>query len=260
MSLTKHALFLHVLGMALMAPGMAGAASSLSGTTGLDYSSGNYGTDKTTEIWYLPLTARWSAEDWQFKLTLPYVRMKAPSGGVIIGYDDNGLPIRDGVGTPVTQDGLGDMVASATYSLLERSDLMLDLTAKLKLGTASVSKGLGTGEHDYGLVLDAYVPLGKATSFFSLGYKRPGDPAGQNLRNTWQAGAGLAYKVSNTLSVGGMFDWRSAASLQGQPQRDLSFYAVFKMSPSWKVQGYASKGFSDASADYGMGLMVSRSY
>lgn len=240
--------------------GWANAESTLSWTTGLDYSSGEYGSANTTEIWYVPLIGRLETGDWQFKLTVPYVRMKSPSGGVIIGYDANGTPIRSGVGTPVTESGLGDVVASATYALLARPGLLLDLTAKLKFGTASVDKGLGTGENDVGMVLDAYFPMGKATPFLSLGYKRPGDPAGQSLRNTWQVGGGIAYKVSDMWSTGAMYDWRSAASVAGSPQRDLMLYAVYKPVPDWKVQAYASKGFSDASADYGVGLMVSRSY
>jgi hypothetical protein len=238
----------------------AHAESTLSFTTGLDYSSGKYGTANTTEIWYVPVSGRLEKGDWQFKLTLPYVRMTSPSGGVIIGYDGNGTPIRAGGGTPVAEAGPGDVVASATYGLVARSDFLLDLTAKVKFGTASVSKGLGTGEHDMGAVLDAYFPLGRSTPFFSLGYKQPGDPTGQALRNTWQAGAGLAYKASDVWSMGGMFDWRSAASAAGDSQRDLMLYAVYKAAPDWKLQAYASKGFSDASADYGLGLMVSRDY
>lgn len=236
------------------------AESTLSFTTGLDYSSGRYGSASTTEIWYLPLIGRLETGDWQFKLTLPYVRMKSPSGGVIIGYDANGTPIRAGVGTPVAESGLGDVVASATYALVARSNLLLDLTARLKFGTASVGKGLGTGENDVGMALDAYFPLGKATPFASLGYKMPGDPTGQNLRNTWQAGGGVAYRVSEAWSAGLMYDWRSAASTAGSPQRDLLIYAVYKPGRDWKVQAYASKGFSDASADYGTGLMLSRVY
>lgn len=152
------------------------------------------------------------------------------------------------------------MVASATYSLLSRRDLLLDMTAKIKFGTASVDKGLGTGEDDYGLALDAYVPLGRTTPFFSVGHKWPGEPGGVDLRDTWQAGVGLAHKLSDTWSLGGMFDWRSAATDTSQPQRDFMIYGVYKAGPEWKLQGYASKGFSDASSDYGLGVMVTHSY
>lgn len=227
-------------------------------TTGLDYSSGRYGSAQATEIWYLPITTRVERQRWTFKLTLPYVRMTAPSGGTIVGYDANGNPIRSGGGQRVSQSGMGDVVTSATYSLVERQDLMLDVTGKIKFGTASVDKGLGTGEHDFALGVDAYFPTGgKTTPFLSLGWKAPGSPAGQTLRNTWQAGAGVAYKFSPAWSGGALFDWRSAATSGSLPQRDLTLYAVYKSEANWKLQGYAYTGFSDASADYGLGLMVS---
>jgi len=46
----------------------------------------------------------------------------------------------------------------------------------------------------------------------------------------------------------------------GAPLRDLTLYAVYKAAPDWKLQAYAAKGFSDASADYGLGVMLSYSY
>lgn len=228
-------------------------------TTGMDYSSGEYGGTDTTEIWYVPFTVRYNVEPWQFKLTVPYVSMRS-AGGVIIGYDDNGVPIRSGGGTRSTESGLGDVVASAIYSLVERRNLLVDMTAKLKFGTASTAKGLGTGEQDYTLGFDAYFPRGRATPFLSLAYRMPGDPPGQDLHNTRQAGLGLAYKISDHWNAGGMWDWRSAATSQGEDQRDLTLYAVYKASPDWKLQGYVSKGFSDASADYSVGMMATLNY
>ena len=104
----------------------------------------------------------------------------------------------------------------ATYGLVSQPKFLLDLTAKYKFGTASVSKGLGTGENDFGLVLDAYFPMGKATPFITTGYRLLGDPPGQNLHNTRQLGGGIAYKVSDQTSLGIIYDWRSAASSAGR--------------------------------------------
>lgn len=229
-------------------------------TSGLDYSSGKFGSLQATEVWYVPFIARYNADAWQFKLSVPYVSMRAPTGGNIIGYDDNGTPIRDGAGVRATESGLGDVIASATFSLMEHQNLLLDMTTKVKFGTASVTKGLGTGEQDYSLGFDAYFPMGRATPFVSVGHKWTGDPAAQNLNNTKQFGLGLAYKFSDVWSGGGLWDWRSAASSQGKAQRDLTFYAVYKPGVDWKLQGYVSKGFSDASADYGLGVMATMNY
>jgi hypothetical protein len=241
-------------------PGLAWSDSQVSVTTGLDYSSGRYGTANTTEIWYLPVIGKLETGNWQFKLVVPYLRMRAPSGGVIVGYDSNGTPIRSGVGEPVTVSGQGDVVASASYALVSSPRFMLDVTTKLKVGTASRDKGLGTGKNDVALVLDAYFPIDKLTPFISVGYKKPGDPPGQDIHNTRQAEMGLAYKFSPSWSAGVMYDWRSASSSAGSHQRDLSAYAVYKLASDWKMQAYVSQGLSEASADYGGGMMVTRSF
>lgn len=246
--------------LALGFSGLAGAESQVSVTTGLDYSTGRYGTDSTTEIWYLPVIGKLETGNWQFKLVVPYLRMRSPSGGVIVGYDGNGTPIRSGVGAPVTVSGLGDVVASATYALVSSPRYMLDVTTKLKIGTASRDKGLGTGENDLGLVLDAYFPMEALTPFVSVGYRKPGDPPGQNIHNTRQVEIGLAYKLSPSWSAGIMYDWRSASSSAGSAQRDASVYGVYKLTPAWKLQAYVSHGFSEASADWGGGMMVTHGF
>ena len=228
-------------------------------TSGVDFSSGKYGTAERTDVWYTPFTIRYSAEPWQFKLTVPYLRVTSP-GGAIIGYDENGVPIRGGGGTRSAESGLGDVVLSATYALVERTDFLLDVTGKVKFGTASVSRGLGTGEEDVALALDAFFPRGRLTPFVNVGYKNTGDPAGVDLRDTWQASLGFAYRWSDQWSGGGMFDWRAASTATSESARDLTFYAVYKLTPEFKLQGYLSKGFSNASPDYGLGLMATLNY
>ena len=254
-----NALFSSMLWAGFLASGQVFAEAQFSWSTGLDYSTGDYGTSQTTEIWYVPFTAKLAKDDWQFRLTLPYVRITGSSGGTLIGYDDNGVPIYSG-GTRATETGLGDVVAAVSYSLLNRQDLLLDMTAKIKFGTADEDKGLGSGETDYGLAFDAYLPMGRHTPFFNLGYRWRGDPAGVDLRNTFQAGLGLNYKFSEDWSFGGMYDWRAASTAGGESQRDFTLYGVYKAGPDWKLQGYASQGFSNASPDYSLGLIVKRSY
>lgn len=254
----RHGVHLALAG--LLVTSLARGANGPAWTTGLDYSAGDYGGTQSTEIWYVPISARFEGDDWQIKLTLPYVRITAPAGGTLIGYDDHGTPIYSGGGAPVTQAGAGDLVASLTHALLSRPEALLDMNARVKLGTASVDKGLGTGETDYGLSLDAYFPRGRATPFFSVGYRWTGDPAGLELRDTWQAGLGWAYRLSDQWHLGALFDWRAAATDASAPLRDFTLYGVYKAGLGWKLQVYASRGFSDASPDHGLGLMLTRHY
>lgn len=225
---------------------------------GLDYSSGDYGTGSDTEIWYLPLRFKYERGPATLKLTVPYLRITAPSGGTLVGFDDDGRPIYSGGGARTTTEGLGDVVLTYTHSLFgqPRGHFLLDLGAKVKFATADADKGLGSGENDYGVFADAYYVAGAATPFATLGYRVLGDPAGLELRNVWQTSLGLTYRLSKADSLGAMWDWRQAGTAGRDGISELTAYWVHKTAGGLKLQAYGVAGFSDTSPDYGLGLMV----
>lgn len=229
---------------------------------GLDYSSGKYGAGQSTEIWYVPLTGKYENGASTFKLTVPYVRIRAPSGGNLVGVDALGRPIYDGAGTKTSQEGLGDVVASYSHSLFARpvNGFLLDLSGKVKLGTADVGKGLGTGENDYTVLADVYYLAGAWTPFATVSYRFTGDPAGRDLKNVWGGTLGLGYKQSADNSLGLMWDSRQASSATVVASNEATAYWVRKFGGGMKLQAYAVKGFSDGSADWGLGAMFSKSF
>ncbi|MDO9227246.1 MAG: hypothetical protein Q8M09_13600 [Pseudomonadota bacterium] len=245
----------------LALPALPSTAGDLTLSSGLDFSSGKYGASQSTEIWYVPLTARYETGAATFKLSVPYVRIRAPTGGKLIGVDAQGRPIYDGTGAKSSEEGMGDVVASVSYSLFEQpiKGLLLDLTAKAKLGTADVAKGLGTGENDYTALADLYYLAGAWTPFATVSYRLTGDPAGSDLKNVWGGTLGLGYKRSATDSLGLMWDSRQASTTTGVASNEATAYWVHKFSGGMKLQTYAVKGFSDGSADWGLGAMLSKS-
>ncbi len=237
-------------------------AGDLTLSSGLDTSSGKYGASQSTEIWYVPLTAKYETGASTFKLTVPYVRISAPAGGNLIGVDAQGRPIYDGTGAKASQEGMGDVVASYSHSLFAQpvNGFLLDLTGKAKLGTADTGKGLGTGENDYTVLADLYYLAGAWTPFATVSYRFTGDPAGSNLKNVWGGTLGLGYKQSSENSLGLMWDSRQASSASGVDSNEATAYWVHKFGGGMKLQAYAVKGFSDGSADWGMGAMFSKSF
>lgn len=235
-------------------------AGELSLTTGLDTSIGKYGSTDSTIVRYLPVTVKYEQGRSTFKTTLPYVSISS-SGNVIIDQDGN-IISSGGAGARVTQSGPGDVVASWAYSLIDQPRLgwLVDATLKVKLPTGDKSKGLSTGERDYTVLADFYYPAGKWTPFLSLGYRMPGNPPSGTLQNTWLGSLGVGYKFSKTDSAGFMLDAREASSASSVGSRELTTYWVHKFTPETKLQLYAVKGFSDASADYGLGAMVTHKY
>ncbi|HEY9199220.1 MAG TPA: hypothetical protein VIR60_07625, partial [Gammaproteobacteria bacterium] len=170
---------------------------------GVDYSTGDYGGSESTDILYYPLILKYATGPWIGKLTVPYIRIKGP-GDVVPDIGRVGTFIRP----TRTEQGLGDVVASLTRAVYSSESVLLDATGKVKFGTANEDRSLGTGENDYSLQLDGYVPVGKATPLATLGYKVFGDPSGYDLDNVVFASAGFTYALQERLSTGAIFDYR----------------------------------------------------
>lgn len=236
--------------------------ASFTATVGLDYSTGKYGSTARTDILYVPVIIKYSSGPSLLKLTVPYLSMTSPSGGTLIGVDENGLPIFSGTGERVTESGLGDAVLSYIHTVIEepKNGFLLDLGAKVKFPTADEDKGLGTGKIDYAAFIDLYRLAGAWTPFATLGYKVLGDPAGLELRDVWYGTLGVSYRLSDRNSIGAMWDLRQRSHSDGDPVNELTGYWVHKLGGGWKTQTYAVTGFSDASPDVGVGMMLSATW
>ena len=233
------------------------AEGKFSLSSGVDYSSGKYGQSQSTDIIYIPFIAKYETGNTTLKLTVPWVKITGP-GDVVGG--NTPIVIGSSNRPTTTESGLGDVVFSATQTIAqfgERNPLVLDITGKVKFGTASSSKGLGTGENDYTVELDAYKSINPAVTLFGdIGYKKLGDPSGINLNNVWFGSAGFAYQLSPANSAGMMADIRQAAIDTSQPLRELTVFLTHKFSANYKLQSYLTSGNTDASTDLGGGLML----
>ena len=124
------------------------------GSTGFDYSTGDYGQSSNTNIFAIPAIAQWEIDHWTLKLIATYLHVSGPSN-VVSGL---GAVLPPGQTANLSRSGFGDLVTSATYNAYSdaASGLSVDVTGKIKFGTASRSKGLGTGENDLGFQVDVY--------------------------------------------------------------------------------------------------------
>ena len=126
----------------------------------------------------------------------------------------------------------------------------------MKFATADAQKELGTGENDYTLQLDLADNYGKFTPFATLGYRIMGDPPDLDLNDVWFSSLGFDYRLSPSLYVGGVFDYRQAISAGAEPMWELMAYLSWEMDGSWELNGYGVAGFSDASPDTAIGLQL----
>jgi len=249
----------------LLAIGSAHAGDGLDLGVGLDYSSGDYGSDTTTEILSVPFTAKYASGSWTYKASLPWLRVSGdpdvlPGLGAVVNTNPRGRG-RGRVSVPGTTSqesgsasGIGDLNLSATYSVDTGGALGIDLTGKAKLATADEDKGLGTGANDYGVALDLYRAFGNTTVFGGVGYTALGNSDYIDVDGVANANFGVSRKVGAGSSVGAMYDWRQAASSGFDDRSEVTGFYSFGADPVNRFQLYATAGLSDGSPDWGGGI------
>jgi hypothetical protein len=248
------------LASAQQPPAPAATAGVQSGgfslTTGVDYTTGKYGGTSSTDILYMPVTGKYEMDKWVFKLTVPYIVVTGP-GNVV---RDIGIIKNKAAHARSTESGLGDIVAGVTRNVLDiaGSGTLVDVTGKVKFGTADAGTGLGTGENDYAAQVDVTQRLTAVLSAFgSLGYRIVGSPGTAELKNVAYGEAGMAVKVNEGLRVGAFLDVSQAPSPASGAEREVTGYLTQQLSERWKLQVYGLHGFANGSPDWGGGAMAS---
>jgi hypothetical protein len=264
-------------------------ADGFSASVGGDYSTGDYGSRETTKVFYMPFSARYETAAFTYNLTVPWIRVTGPgdivpggfgggsSGGVgAFGCAGDGRkgaskPEDDGpcAGSSTTttatgrrttaESGLGDIVAGATYNALNGGDngFVVDFTGRIKFGTASESKGLGSGKTDYALQVNVDKNFNGPYVSAGLGYKWLGEPSGVNYDNVVFGSLGGGYKFSKDTSIGVSYDTATAAVDGATHPQEFSIYGSHYISNNYKLSGVLYTGLSDASPDVGGGLTLS---
>jgi hypothetical protein len=246
-----------LLAIAAISPAAAQSAgpSSFSITTGLDYSTGSYGSNQDTDILVAPVSARWQVGDWRLAATLPYLWIDGASS--IVGSGSGGPIIIDPNAPPSKRDGLGDFTVGAIYSALKEdaAGFNLDVGASVKLPTASAADGLGTGEMDYGATVDFSRTFGNLIPFATFGYRVVGDTDVLELNDTFSASMGTSLAMGESVAILS-YDYREATSDLVEESQDIfaAYSAPLGSGLNWTV--YGSAGLSDGSPDFAGGLML----
>jgi hypothetical protein len=238
---------------------MAQAEGSFSFITGMDYSSGHYGQSEKTRITYVPFITKYVLNDqWTFKAVVPWLTIDGP--GAVSA--DSRIITGTASSRRTRESGLGDIVLGTTYSALQFNDqkLYLDLGFKVKVPTASESKGLGTGKTDYTITADLYKTLDRLTLLGTVGYKVLGDPSGVNLYNVWFSTVGAVYKIDDKNNVGATLDLRQATTANNTGLREYTIFYSHKFDQRYKLQTYMVAGDTTSSVDFGAGAMLAISW
>jgi len=232
-----------------LAAKVAGPTITLGSTP--SFFTGDFGTTTRTNIIYVPNYIKYRFDDISLKLTVPFIVVEsngaAVSGGAVIGT---------GKGASKTEGGLGDIWLEGKYTLHHVLDSSFDLVpyAKIKFGTASHTKGLGTGKNDYEFGTGVRTRFASQWfPFARVGYRLVGQPAGRVLDDvfTYRGGVSYAMNRSNILTV--LFSGRQASQPGFASAAEIIAAWNYKIQPGLGLQVFGDKGLSNGSPDYGVG-------
>jgi Putative MetA-pathway of phenol degradation len=212
----------------------------------------------------IPFTARYELDRWTYKLTVPWLEVKAPADVVpgVGRVDASGKPKRRNFVGTKSESGLGDIVGAATYNTWydEDQERGIDLTGRVKLPTADAAKGLGTGSTDFSAQLDTYQTFDRTTLFADVGYYWFGHSDYVALKNAVNYGIGASQKINDSDSLGASFDGRQKASVGGAPQRELTFFWNRRTDSNTRFQAYVLFGMANGSPDFGLGVSAAKTF
>ncbi len=233
---------------ALAAPAQAEDDNYMQFSVGADYSSGDYGTTPDTKILAVPVGFKLKQGDFFVRASLPWLRVEGPA----VPGDGGAIPT---AGPTNLRSGIGDLTMAAGYSLPIGDTTYFDVTGKVKLPTASESKGLGTGTTDFTAEGELTQVFGMTSVSVRGGRRFNGSTAAFPLNDVWQAGASI-YHTSGDVTLGLDYDWREGALPTAPDRSELTGSIGFKLNDGFRLQGYAYTGLSDGSPNLGGGLQL----
>ncbi|GAB4128130.1 MAG: hypothetical protein Fur0040_11010 [Sideroxydans sp.] len=204
----------------------------------------------------LPVGLSYESNRSRFEISLPYIQRTAPSGKVAKSHHhDSKIENSTTVGAPtpiVPTSGLGDVMASFEYRLLDEAETSLSLSAKgeVKLATADVATGLGTGVNDYFGELGVSRDFNNLTLEAHLGYAVLGSPGNVRIEdvqqtlyfnNIFYGSTGLTWHWSDALESGLSLALGQPSETGGTGQRDLTLALEYRFTPHTALHFEAGK-------------------
>ena len=240
-------------------PAFAEEGAWLRLSSSVNYTVGDYGTDKDTTIVYVPFTLGVSPIDrlW-LSVTVPFLYQDTQNvvitgGGVASRREQKGKLAKPA--TSSSQEGLGDVIGRASFVILREDALLPEIEpfVKVKFPTADRDRGLGTGEFDETLGVDVSKNLiGDLYGYLTLAYAFIGDPPGSNLHDSFGWSVGAAYGIVPAVSIFAFLDGATSVAPGQDGPLELRVGAELRLTRVLKLTGAVVRGLSDGSPDWGV--------
>lgn len=220
------------------------------------YFSGDFGTGIETSILYLPVVLVVSSGRQELRVTVPYLSIRTSEPVLYL----NGEVIAPAPGGSTAESGLGDVLVQDEVVFLRGTARRpwVSGVLRIKLPTADDTKGLGSGEPDFGAGAAVTQPLGSGWSLIgSWMHIARGDPAGIDFRDTSWLTLGLHRRMSEQSSWHAFYDRRQSV-IEGNPDlADLSLGYDRALARGVTLRSTVFVGLSDTAEDFGVSAGVS---
>lgn len=232
-------------------------------STGVDYSTGDYGEAADTTIVTVPLAAGYVTERWSATLTVPLVSVDGPGtivpggiggsgplGGLLGGDAANKVPPVNGV----SEVGLGDIsldVSAIPY--ISDGGTQFSVSGRVRAPTADAGRSLGTGEAAVAVSAGLREPIGARSAIYgSVGYEQAFGNGGSGVI----AGVGAETYVGERVLAGTTFEFAQASSELRRDAAQAGAYVGFDLSKDTRLVAYGAAGLSDTSPDVQAGIRL----
>jgi hypothetical protein len=237
---------------------------------GASYSDGTYDDMQKSYVTAIPVSLRYAGRHVWARVSVPYVILRGGTyladgpqpfwgGGGHFGPPGGDLdeavaiprmvPGGNPFGPPpsIHTQGLGDVAITLGYRFDLGDTTQLSLSTRVKLPTARVSQGLGTGRTDVVLGGDLSQDLGGTTITVGARRRFTGQPDGFVLRNTWSLDADLAWHLVGRVLVGVDYEWLQSVVPGFPVSNNLTGWTSIPLSHSTRIDFYGGAGLSNGS-------------
>lgn len=223
--------------------------------------------DQVSKQMNIPVGLLYETEEYTFEASIPYIERSAPSGKLAFDHHHESHNEHATAAPIVTNSGLGDMTMSLQRRMLNETDapLSLFLRGEVKLATADVAKGLGTGMNDYFGEVKASKSWGAFTGKASAGYAVFGSPGKVEVNgvtkylyynNIYFGSIGSAYELDERLNAELNLELGQASQIGGAQQRDLSAGMKYKFSTDKSLRMQVLKSITPGLNIWGVGAYL----
>lgn len=206
------------------------------------YKTGDFGTPTKSNLYYLSPALGYVTPQYDISVTMPYLSLTSETGG-----------------TTASESGVGDIILRGGMVFLPEtgSGLSLDGSLAIKFPTADETKGLGTGETDYGAFLALHQRLEQFKLSLMGGYIKVGDPPQINYNDISLYGVGIS-RVFGRTNLSASFEGRRAMIPGAKNPQEINIGFFHVLNADWAIKGGAFAGLNKGGPDFGLNFGIVR--